>query len=414
MKSICVYSSGTLEHALGHLRIGAPLNWAGVQVYWRRITDELKPQEIAASDLVVIQRDFPRNLTHYAEIVRLANFHRKPIVFEIDDLLWDLPPDHPDRLNNHYLDALWPMLVAALQADAVVVTTPKIQTIMRSLVPSDVYLLPNYLDDGLWEFRQPVVRDDAVVRIGYMGGDSHAADVQMIAPALERILQQYPSKVQLVFWGLESPYALRSSANVEWHPLNIQDYGKFADYFLQQDLDIFLAPLALSRFNQSKSPIKYFECTALGAAGVCSDITPYKQVVEHGKTGYLASTLEAWVEHLAELIEKPDLRLQIVRQAQEYIQQTWLLSNYYHEWPRAYQQMIDQYQSRDLIGVFDTAASIKKQWTQVRQADRKDSELKILDLENQLAAMQSGRVWKLLRLLRTRRKRLTEMWRDRE
>ena len=182
MNSICVYSPGTVEHALGYLRVCAPLRRAGVEVRWRRITDEFEPDEIAASDLVVVQRSFPQHLTRYTEIIRQANLHRKPVVFEIDDLLWELPAQHPDRVSNHYLEALWPMFVAASQADAVVVTTPALQDFLSPLTQAKIYQLPNYLDDGLWQFRQPIVQDGGVVRIGYMGGDSHAADIHMILP----------------------------------------------------------------------------------------------------------------------------------------------------------------------------------------------------------------------------------------
>ena len=295
------------------------------------------------------------------------------------------------------------MLVAALKADAVTVTTPRLQAFMENLGHSAVYLLPNYLDDALWALQPPVVRDDGVVRVGYMGGDSHAPDIQMILPALQKMLQAYPSKVQLTFWGLKPPEALLSHPDVAWEPLSVPDYVQFADNFSQQDLDIFLAPLAESRFNQAKSPVKFLECTAIGGAGICSDIVPYQQVVEHGKTGYLADTVDAWFEHLKTLIENPRRRVQMVQQAQENIQRNWLLSAHYQEWTETYQRIIEQYRPRDTVDLYKAAEAIQTQWTAFYQMERENSQREILALKNQLASIQSGRAWKVAQFLRSLR-----------
>jgi processive 1,2-diacylglycerol beta-glucosyltransferase len=404
MKSVCVYSCGTQEHALGHLRICSPLRRAGVQVRWYRLTDEFSPRQIAGSDLVIIQRDFPRDLARYTQIINQAYRHRKPVVFEIDDLLWDLPSDHPDRLNHHYLDSLWPMLLAALSADAVTVASPSLQEFMRSLNHPSVYQLPNFFDDDLWELRTPEGRDESMVRIGYMGGDSHTPDIEMILPVLKRILQRYESRVRLIFWGLKPPEEIRFYPNVEWHALNMQDYAQFANYFLGQELDIFLAPLRSSRFNDCKSPVKYFECTAIGGAGICSDIAPYQQVVVHGQTGYLAGSVDEWAMLLGELIENHQLRLEMVRHAQENIRNTWLLSDHYQEWPKTYQQIIDDYRPRNSSELWKAAASIQEQWLLARRGEGNETERKNPELQNQLEGKQSGRIWKVMHLLRTWRK----------
>lgn len=399
MKSVSVYSYGTSEHALGHLRICAPLERGGIQVRWYRPTDDFLPDQISNSDLVIIQRDFPRDWARYLEIIQHANKYQKPIVFELDDLLWDLPSDHPDRINNHYLKALWPMLLAAIQADAIVVATPELQSTMQSF-HTKVYLLPNYFDDQLWKFRKPVHQEEGVVRIGYMGGDSHRQDVEMILPALKEILQRFASKVRLIFWGLEPPDEMRFLPNVEWHPINLQDYAQFADYFLHQEMEIFLAPLRLLKFNQSKSPIKYFECSSLGGVGVCSDITPYQQVIAHGETGYLAGSIDAWIEHLTELIENPQLRVQISQQAQTHIRRNWLLSTHYQQWAETYQEVIDHYQPREQMEIFRVAADIQEQWSLAELAERNVNNNQVAALENQLDSIYSGRSWKFLQYVR--------------
>jgi glycosyltransferase involved in cell wall biosynthesis len=405
MNSVSVFSYGTPEHALGHLRICAPLKLNGIQVNWYRPTDDFSKINIIECDVVIIQRDFPRDLEKYLEIITQAQKYNIPIILELDDLLWDLPPDHPDRISNHYLDALWPMLIATLLADAVVVSTPVLQESLNPLTPAQVVCLPNYLDDSLWQFQEPKKSHDKSVRIGYMGGESHFADIQPIVPAIEKILYQYRSQIELVFWGGEPPEELLSSQNVEWHELNIQDYVQFAEYFAQQEFDIFLAPLSDNRFNRAKSPIKYLECATLGGVGVCSQIDPYLQVIEHGKTGFLANSLDSWFDSLSILIENPVLRSEILKNSHENIQRKWLLSNHSQEWMEVYQKVIDDYKSRDYVEVFRTATDIKHQWQLYFENENKLQDRKNQILEKQIREIKSARLWKVMSLCKK--------WRDR-
>ena len=70
---------------------------------------------IAEADLVVIQRDFPRYVQEYELVISEARRRRRPIVYELDDLILDLPADHPDL--EHYRAARLPMLRAIMEAD---------------------------------------------------------------------------------------------------------------------------------------------------------------------------------------------------------------------------------------------------------------------------------------------------------
>lgn len=399
IETVAVYSSGTPEHALGSLRLCAPLRAMGVNVHWHRIYDAFTPGQVAESDVVIVQRDYPRHLEGYARVLKAAGEHRKPVIFEIDDLLWELSPDHPDRGTYAYSDALWPMLLAAVQADALSVVSPQLAAYLQGTHPG-IYLLPNYFDDGLWQLRPPRLRPDGVTRIGYMGGSSHIPDLRAIVPALLEVLGRYP-QVQWAFWGVQPPEGLAAHPQVSWNPLDTQNYPQFAAYFLQQEVDIFIAPLQNNLFNECKSPVKFFECSALGAAGVCSDIAPYRLVVEQGRTGFLAASGVQWVEYLATLIEQPQRRLEMAVNAQAAIRQNWLLSSHAHRWVETYQQVIEAYVPRETSASFDLAARLQGQHLQRLQqmeasfqARLASSEQRATTLQARLDEIEGSRAWK--------------------
>jgi GT2 family glycosyltransferase/glycosyltransferase involved in cell wall biosynthesis len=327
------------EQALGVLRLAGPLRRAGVrQVWWNEAT--LIEEQVPQVDLVVIQRNFPERRQACARIVTAARLAGKPVVFEIDDLLWELPGEHPDRQNKIYADAFFPMIQVAADADAITVASPALQAYCSRFHPN-VWLLPNYLDQDLWTLRTPKpFQAGQPVSIGYMGGSSHLPDLESIAPVLVDLCQQYGSSLLLIFWGVQPPSSLLSLPNTRWIPTDITRYVDFAAYFSQQECDLWIAPLRPSRFNECKSAIKFLEYTATGAPGVFSRVATYEQAVEHGVTGLLAGSLGEWQACLTRLIEASQTRQEIAIRAQESVKQNWLLSDHASEWEQAYRQIV--------------------------------------------------------------------------
>ena len=342
MKTIALFTTNSWNSALPVLRVRGPAEQCGLQVL--RGTAALSRNDVAQVDeraleqaeLFVVQRDFPRHWLAFEKVTTYARQRCVPLVYDLDDLLLALPPEHPDRLSGYYAAALLPMLAAISQAGLVTASTLRLAAALQPYT-SNVRVLPNLLDDRLWRLRPPAEVTGAPLVIGYMGGGSHGSDLELVAGALERTLARYPGRVHLRFWGAEPPAPLRGRPEVSWRRLELYHYPEFAAYFLRQRLDIALAPLVDNEFNRSKSAVKYLEYTALGAAGIYSPLETYTQAVSDGETGLLASTEEEWEAALARLVEQPTLRLHLAQAAQESVRSHWLLSRRAPEWLQAYQ-----------------------------------------------------------------------------
>lgn len=334
------YTADLWEHVCPVIRLIHPAEMSGCRLIrgneWAEGRWRVYPERLAQADLVILQRDFPGHVTEYEQIVEEARAHGKPIVFELDDNLPELPEQHPDY--DHYLVTRTAILRAVVEADAVVASTPTLCDYLHAFNPI-ARVFPNYLNDRVWRLKPPVRRDTGVITIGYMGGHSHSYDLQMVGAALERTLRRYGSRVAVKFWGLAPPVEIRDRANVEWIDVGLVDYGDFATYFLNQECDLFIAPLQDNLFNRCKSHVKFLEYSALGVVGIYSRVTPYEGVVKHGVNGFLASSTEEWEQYLAELIENADLRYQMGRQAQQEVRANWLLSEHAHEWAETYREL---------------------------------------------------------------------------
>lgn len=366
---------------MAYIRLIAPFRQAGICLIDGMENGRAFPDRAAEGDVIIIQRQFPQRFNEYQEIIKIAKSERKPVVFDLDDLLFFLPPDHPDRLTHSFTPALLPMLQALLEADVVIVSTPRLREVLLPF-NENIAVLPNYFDDTLWCLKSPLSEErsqqDALI-IGYMGTNSHKPDLEYIAPVLLRLLERYSPKLSLSFWGTPPPASLASHPQVQWAPVGIRSYPEFVKWFQAQSADILIAPLVDNLFNRCKSPLKFFEYSSLGAPGVFSRLDPYESIVRHGYNGFLATTLEEWEECLMQLIEDKALRARIAAEAQADIEREWLLSRNISKWQEAFQGALkvggERKRSQDYKPLLEVLQSINLQLFEAFQA----SKLQILE-----------------------------------
>ena len=331
---IVAFSADPWESCLPFVRYRGPETYTRMKVIKGNSGDDVYLEKIHEADIVLIQRDFPRFVKKWGEIVKIAREQQIGIVYEIDDLLFDLPQEHPSSsdLENYLHSILW----ALVESDLVTTTTQYLHDYLRPL-NINIRILPNFLNDQIWSFRTPNQnKTNDQVTVGYMGGHTHDHDLRMVLPVLEALLEKYQHKIQIVFWGNPPPNEIKDHPNVNWTNLDIINYQEFAKFFNQQQLDIAIAPLMDNQLNRAKSEIKFLEYSAIGASGVYSKLPPYEQIVTHGHNGYLASDLDEWEHWLSYLIDNPDERLSIAQSAQDTVKQNWLLSKNANKWLDTY------------------------------------------------------------------------------
>jgi len=360
---IAFFSYSQYPSALEQYRIYSPLKQAGIEIIPGIRENQLALEAIDQAPLVLFQRDFSRNFGEYQQVLERAHAQGKPVVLDLDDHLLALPEDHPDRISGWFADGLPSLLHAMVNSDALTVTT---QTLRQALLPYNprIYVLPNYLDAELWQFREPKVAEKgAPVRILFMGTPTHQPDLGLIGEPLAHIAQKYAGRVAFIFFGAQPPSSLEGAAKVTYLPLHTYNYQDFLQEYQQLEAEIAIAPLQDNLFNRSKSAIKYLEYTALGISGVFCALPPYAEVVHDGLDGFLAANPEEWEQKLKLLIESPELRLQSAREAQKQVRQHWLIQDHSGEWQDVYDQILEKKIKEPTIDQYlnNTIASISAQ-----------------------------------------------------
>lgn len=154
--------------------------------------------------------------------------------------------------------------------------------------------------------------------IGFMGTGGHAADLEMITPALEALMEQVPELQFEVFGTIAMPAALRRFGG------RIRSFGAVSDYaaFLARlgNLGwwVGLAPLEDSPFNRCKADTKWVEYSHAGMATVASNVCVYQRAAQGG-CAHLAQDAAAWHEKIFDLIRDRAGRQRMVEAARSKI-----------------------------------------------------------------------------------------------
>ncbi len=371
LHTLVVFSGDTWEHVCPVVRLTGPAEQAGLEIIhgneWEGNELRAYPERIQMGDVVIIQRDFPVHTSDYEAVISVARRLGKPVIYELDDLLTELPEDHPG--SRRYLPTRLAILRALTDADAATGSTQPICEYLKKF-NSNVYHLPNYLDDRYWKLRPLVSKTLGAdfqttsstnqasnqIVIGYLGSPSHLPDFSLITPVLTRLILRYGRNLAFRFWGFVPPPLLRQNPNVQWTQVSMVSYRQFAEYFQEQNCDIVIAPLHENLFNRCKSSIKFLEYSALGLPGVYSRVEPYQGVIQHGKNGFLASqSPDEWEKSLIQLIEDESLRNNLGAAAQETVRRDWLLSEHAVEWKKVYDEVLQakqRQQPASSVGAF--------------------------------------------------------------
>lgn len=341
IQSAAVYTYERIVASLEAYRLFNPMNSANLQINRGVVDGEFSTAAINESDIVVFQREFPANYPNYLVVMSQAANLGKPVVMDMDDDLLALPIYHPDRVKLNYAKAQIPILTGMVQAKALTVTTPYLADRLRKY-NTNIFVLPNFLDDSLWQFNPPQVDPAGEhIRIFYMGTVTHVPDLEMLKAAFHALAMKYPGRLEFVFYGANLKFEDDIPATITNCQSETFVYADYVKVALAQKANIAIAPVEDIPYNHCKSSIKFFEYTAMGLPGVYSRVTPYSAVVEEGVNGFTASTIDEWINALSQLIENSQLREAMTLAAQETVRKDWMLSDHAHLWPETYAQIAE-------------------------------------------------------------------------
>lgn len=325
-----------LAHAIGNgqgdFRVTSPLKAirkAGLvsECVWRQKNDGLARYFTAAEicrlepTTVIVQ-----NYIHDISLAVLQDwntFKNRPfIIYTLDDLINDLDKTNPFR-KNIPPNARSRFKYALSNCDRLVLSTDFLADTYRHFI-DDIKVVPNRLEKDIWLPLNSKKRTTEKPRVGWAGGTTHQGDLIL----LKEIIEQTREEVDWVFFGM-CPEEIRPLL-AEFHEIVSMD--AYPAYLASLNLDIAVAPLAMTPFNQGKSNLRLLEYGALGIPVVCTDIDPY----QNSPACRVKNSANAWVAALRERIYDAEEREKEGSAMRNWVHDSYLLEDHLDDWLSAH------------------------------------------------------------------------------
>ena len=256
------------------------------------------------------------------EAISLAKSLNKKVLFDIDDLVIDTKYTDeiqflktlPQKQKDLYDDGVRRMGKTLKLCDAAITTTEALADELKHYVPN-VFINHNVASEEMWKLSDDALKNkelqkkDEQIIIGYFSGSiSHNPDLEMIKPALLKILKEFKN-VQLLLLG---ELTFDNFSKEYLSQINIK---KFTDWkklpAIISNIDINIAPIEYSTFNCAKSENKWVEAALVKVPTIASNYGRFKSVIKHKETGLLCSNINDWYIYLKMLIINEKLRKNI-------------------------------------------------------------------------------------------------------
>ena len=241
------------------------------------------------------------------QFIEKAKYNNKTVFYDIDDLVFDkeytksikyLKTMSKEDLDLYY-DGVKRMGDTLKLCDYATTTTEVLAKELKKYV-KDVYINRNVASERMslysLEASKKIKRDKDKVVLGYLSGSiTHNPDFELILPVLTKIMDKYKNVYLKVVGILDIPQELdKYKERIIVSPF--VDWEKLPE--LIASIDINLAPLEESLFNEAKSENKWMEAALVKVPTIASDIGAFK-VIRNNVDGVLVKNNEKeWFDKL--------------------------------------------------------------------------------------------------------------------
>ena len=249
------------------------------------------------SQVVVLQKLVLREA--FVDAIKKTN---PKIVFDFDDALWAVPDSlqqdsfaqvrhqiQEQRLRYIFTHACCVIAGSNYLADRATKFAPWVE-----VIPSSVDL-ERYPPKNEWS-ESPVV-------LGWIGSAENLVDFAPILPALRELVRR-TEKVYVKVVSARPP---------SWDgiPLSFENWKLGCDATFLHSFEIGLMPLNDSERSRGRCAFKAVQYMAVGLPVVASPVGAAAEVIVHGETGFLAASIEEWIDCLSRLARDKALRIRL-------------------------------------------------------------------------------------------------------
>lgn len=253
-----------------------------------------------------------------------AHYFNKKCFFDVDDLV--INTKYTNKIpyiqsmskedKKVYDDGVIRMEKTLKKCDYLITSTSALARELSSY-GKEVYINRNVASERMVELSLKAINevkkhDDKII-IGYLSGSiTHNSDFELIKEPIKQILDEYPNTYLEIMGYLDIPEEFKKYQN-RIIVKEFTDWQKLPGIIAE--LDINLAPLEKSIFNEAKSENKWTEAALCKTITIASNIGAFKDKIKDNETGILCNNEKDWYNKIKFVIENKEERERIVNNA---------------------------------------------------------------------------------------------------
>ena len=267
--------------------------------------------------------------------IKLAKSLNKKVLFDIDDLVIDTKYTEiipyiktlSKKEKQIYDDGVKRIGKTLKLCEGAITTTEALATELKKYV-SNVYINRNVASEEMWKISQDALtmkenikNNNKYIIIGYFSGSiTHNQDIEMIKPALIKILEEFKNVKLLLFGQLSLPNFLKRFPT-QIITKKFTNWRKLPEIIANVDINI--APIEKNIFNEAKSENKWVEAALVKVPTIASNYGAFQKTIINNETGLLCSNVSDWYISLKTLINNEQLREVIGENAYKYCEKKY-------------------------------------------------------------------------------------------
>lgn len=258
------------------------------------------------------------------EFIKIAKENNKTCFYDIDDLVFDL--EHTkmikflDTMSKEerelYNDGVIRMGKTLDLCEYGIASTERLQKEMSKHL-KEVHINRNVASEEMVKYSQialdEVQKDSDKIIMGYLSGSiTHNDDFRLIMPSIIKLLKKYDNLYLEIVGLLDLPEEMEEvRQKVITAPF--MDWKELPK--LIRSIDINLAPLEDTIFNEAKSENKWTEAALVKIPTIASNVGAFQSMIKDGVTGLLFDHEKEFEEKISRLIEDKKYRESLANKA---------------------------------------------------------------------------------------------------
>lgn len=307
---------------------------AGEPPYLRYLTGLVKGRTQLANwlDYEVIVLQQPRG-QGWLKLIRELQKRGVRVLYEVDDYLHAIrkQQDHDFR-HAFNKDELKRLELTMRVCDGVICSTPYIARRYQSF-NRRTWVCRNGIDIDRYSLTRP---DRPTVNVGWAGATGH---IKAAIPWLQQMMPVMAARENTCFVSIGQNFGDEFNKQFPDRGISVPWTALETYPAAMTMLDIALAPAGKTNFFRGKSDLRWVEAGALGIA-VVADTDLYPEI-EHGVTGFHASTPIEARDLVLQLVDDDDLRQRVGAAAREHVRSQRAMRVMVHQWGEVFREVLE-------------------------------------------------------------------------